>query len=102
VAGVVVFFVGRVIDLIWHATHPEFETAGDQLRAHAVVWLGAHIMLAASGGALLQATKNRGYAVVLAGGLGYAGVAAWHFGNTARCVIPTFPTCSWRSPTSSC
>jgi hypothetical protein len=32
--GVGVFVVGRIVDLIWHATNPEFETATDQLPAH--------------------------------------------------------------------
>jgi hypothetical protein len=32
--GVGVFVAGRVVDLVWHATHPEFETAADQESFH--------------------------------------------------------------------
>ena len=43
--GVALLLAGRLIDLAWHVTHPEFETASDQLRAHAVVWLGVLLLL---------------------------------------------------------
>jgi hypothetical protein len=36
---------GRLLDLQWHVTHDEFETAGDQVRAHWLAWLGAVVLL---------------------------------------------------------
>ncbi|MDQ4023985.1 MAG: hypothetical protein M3217_00620, partial [Actinomycetota bacterium] len=41
-----VAIVGQVVDLQWHATHPEFETAADQLEAHWLVWIGQAALLA--------------------------------------------------------
>jgi hypothetical protein len=40
--------VGRLVDLQWHATHDEFETASDQVRAPWLAWLGALVLLAVS------------------------------------------------------
>jgi hypothetical protein len=77
--GVGVFVVGRIVDLVWHATHPEFETATDQLRAHSVVWVGALLMSWAAVGAFASGRGNTGYLLVLSGGVAYAAVAVWHF-----------------------
>jgi hypothetical protein len=57
-AGVALFVLGRLIDLWGHATHPEFETASDQLRAHAVVWAGALVMLWAAALALTRGSRE--------------------------------------------
>jgi hypothetical protein len=77
--GVGVFAVGRIVDLIWHATHPEFETAADQLQAHSVVWLGALLMIVAAARAFASGNRNGGYLLVLLAGLAYGAVAVWHF-----------------------
>jgi uncharacterized membrane protein YphA (DoxX/SURF4 family) len=79
------------VDLVWHATHEEFETASDQLQAHAVVWAGTLILVAASAAAVIQGTRNRGYAMVLAGTISYAGVAAWHFWEHLQLRDPDLP-----------
>jgi hypothetical protein len=42
--GVAVLAAGRIIDLVWHSDHPEFETAADQVQAHAVAWAGVLLM----------------------------------------------------------
>jgi hypothetical protein len=36
---------GRLLDFWWHATHDEFETGGDQLQAHWLVWIGTILVL---------------------------------------------------------
>jgi hypothetical protein len=89
--GVSVFVAGRIIDLLWHATHPEFETATDQLRAHAVVWLGALLMIAAAARGIGIVTGRSGYVLVLAAGLGYGGVALWHFYEHLQLRDPELP-----------
>jgi hypothetical protein len=89
--GFAVFVAGRVVDLIWHATHEEFETASDQLQAHAVVWAGTLILIAASAAAVFGGTRNRGYGVVLAGAISYAAVAVWHFWEHLQLRDPDLP-----------
>jgi hypothetical protein len=89
--GVGVLVAGRLIDLAWHAANPEFETAADQVRAHAVVWLGNLIILWAAVFALVRGVRARGYTVVLAGALGYAAVAVWHFIEHANLRDPDLP-----------
>jgi thiosulfate reductase cytochrome b subunit len=79
------------VDLAWHATYKEFETASDQLQAHAVVWAGTLILMAGSVTAVVRGTRNRGYAVVLAGTVAYAGVAAWHFWEHSQLRDPDLP-----------
>ena len=46
--GLGALVAGRLFDLWWHSTHEGFETAGDQLQAHWLAWLGALVLLAAS------------------------------------------------------
>ena len=77
--GVAVFLAGRAIDLVWHVTHPEFETASDQLRAHAVVWLGVLILFLTALRGVWQRIPNRGYALMLGATVLYGSVAGWHF-----------------------
>jgi hypothetical protein len=89
--GVGLLVVGRLIDLAWHATHPEFETGADQVRAHAVVWLGALITLWAATFAVLRRVRQLGYPVVLIGAIGYAAVAVWHFIEHANGRDPDLP-----------
>lgn len=80
-AGVIGFLAGRLLDLRWHVTHDEFETAADQLQAHWLAWLGALVLLVAAAGAWRSRPQLRtaATAAILAGGVGYAVVAAWHF-----------------------
>jgi drug/metabolite transporter (DMT)-like permease len=91
VVGVAVFVAGRLIDLAWHATHPEFETAADQVRAHAVVWLGALLVLAAALVVVVRGVPERGYVLVLIGAAGYAAVAVWHLIEHAQGRDPDLP-----------
>ncbi|MGH2674963.1 MAG: hypothetical protein ACRDKA_10175 [Actinomycetota bacterium] len=77
--GFGVFVLGRVIDLIWHATHPEFETAGDQIGAHAVVCIGVLILLVAAVRAVAARPRAGGYLLLLAAVVLDVAVSAWHF-----------------------
>jgi hypothetical protein len=89
--GVGAFVVGRIIDLIWHATHQEFETAADQLQAHSVVWLGALLMIVAAARAFASGHRNGGYLLVLLAGLAYGAVAVWHFYEHSQHRDPDLP-----------
>lgn len=89
--GFALLLVGRGIDLWWHATHPGFETAADQVRAHAAVWVGVLAMLAAAVAALTAGRGTGGHPVILGGALFYAGVAAWHFWEHTRDRDPDLP-----------
>jgi hypothetical protein len=77
--GVVVMLAGEVVDLRWHLTHDEFETAGDQLRAHWLTWLGAVVALAAAVVAAWGGAETYGYRLVAGFGFAYAGLGTWHF-----------------------
>jgi hypothetical protein len=90
-AGAALFALGIVIDLAWHATHEEFETAADQALAHAVLWLGVLVLLTAAVMALSAGTRNRGWVVVLAGATLDAGVHVWHFWEHLRHRDPNLP-----------
>lgn len=90
-AGVGIFIVGRLIDLVFHATHEEFETAVDQIQAHAVVWLGVVVLLAAAMRALSRRKPEGGYFLLLFGTVLYAGVAAWHFWEHSQLRDPDLP-----------
>ncbi len=74
---------GRVLDLQWHRTHPEFETAQDQITAHWLVWLGTLLVIAAAAIALRAAgpvgTERIGYRVALWSNLLYLMLAVVHF-----------------------
>jgi hypothetical protein len=88
--GVGLFIAGRLVDLAWHATHTEFETAADQVRAHAVVWLATIVILWAATVALVRRVRLD-YTVVLTGAVGYAVVAVWHFIEHAGGRDPELP-----------
>ena len=91
-AGLATSVAGRVLDLRWHATHDEFETGADQLRAHWLAWVGAAIVLVA---ALLTwrrpSLRHPFVAVALAGSVGYAVVAGWHFWEHSQLRDPDLP-----------
>jgi hypothetical protein len=73
---------GRLLDFWWHATHDEFETGGDQLQAHWLVWIGTILVLLVGVNALRRGVlgpQRTGYLiVVVANGL-YLPVAVAHF-----------------------
>lgn len=74
--------LGRLLDFRWHATHEEFETGGDQIQAHWLVWLGTIIALAVGIVALRSVrspNERRGYWTVVAGNSLYVPVAVLHF-----------------------
>lgn len=80
-AGVALQLAGQAIDINWHSTHEEFETAPDQLQAHWLLWLGTALTLAA---ALVAARRtapkrNPGLDTTLAAGTVYVLVSIWHF-----------------------
>ena len=73
---------GRLLDFWWHATHDQFESGTDQLRAHWLVWIGTALVLVVGVRALLAGVagpERPGYlTVVLANGL-YVPIAVAHF-----------------------
>ena len=73
---------GRLLDFWWHATHQEFETGGDQLQAHWLVWIGTILVLVVGVRALrdgVTGAERVGYlTVVVANGL-YVPIAVAHF-----------------------
>ncbi len=74
--------LGRLLDFRWHTTHEEFETGGDQIQAHWLVWLGTIIVLAVGIVALRSVhspDQRRGYRTVVAGNSLYVPVAVLHF-----------------------
>jgi hypothetical protein len=80
-AGVAIQLAGGAVDGIWHANHGGFETAGDQLQAHSLIWVG---MLAALAVSALGVRRERGqvrlgYWIVLGSSVVYVTVAIWHF-----------------------
>lgn len=91
IAGIAVFIAGRIVDAMWHASHDEFETATQQVQAHAVVWAGVLILLFASARALRLELRSPGYTAPLAAGLFYAGVAGWHFWEHSHFRDPELP-----------
>jgi hypothetical protein len=77
--GVGAMLADELVDLRWHLTHDEFETGGDQLRAHWLTWLGALVAVAAGAAGTWRGADNGGYRLVAGLGLAYAGLAVWHF-----------------------
>ena len=81
-AAFAVQVAGRLLDFWWHATHDEFETGGDQVTAHWLVWLGTLFVLATSARALraeLSRDERRGYLVIVWANALYVVVAVIHF-----------------------
>ena len=73
---------GRLLDFWWHATHDEFETGGDQLQAHWLVWIGTILVLVVGIGALragVNGTERKGYLTVIAANALYVPIAVAHF-----------------------
>jgi hypothetical protein len=88
-----------VIDLRWHAIHPGFERAADQLQAHWLIWLGVLVTLAAAavGARRVLSSWYSGYRLLLLASVAYALSSAWHFWEHANLRDPVAPTCWWRS-----
>jgi cytochrome bd-type quinol oxidase subunit 2 len=82
---------GRLLDLRWHVTHDEFETAGDQVRAHWLAWLGALVLLVAVAVALSQRRANPAMTALFVAAAGYAVVAIWHFYEHSQHRDPDLP-----------
>jgi cytochrome bd-type quinol oxidase subunit 2 len=89
--GLVLLVAGRVLDLQWHASHDEFETASDQLRAHWLAWVGALVLLVGAGIAVRERHRSPMPAVLLIGAVGYAAVAVWHFYEHSQLRDPDLP-----------
>jgi hypothetical protein len=75
--------LGRLLDLRWHLTNEEFEGVSEQFEAHWLLWLGVLgtllIALLAARQPETPQPERRGYLFLLGSGLGYSGVAVWHF-----------------------
>lgn len=73
---------GRLLDFWWHATHDEFETGGDQLQAHWLVWIGTILVLVVGIRALragVRGAERAGYLIVVVANALYAPIAVAHF-----------------------
>lgn len=80
--GLTAILIGGATDLFWHLSHRgSFESALDQLQAHAAYWLGVTLLGVSSWRGMRKYPANirRGYAVAFASCLGYLGVAVFHF-----------------------
>jgi hypothetical protein len=91
--GIALQLAGQVVDLRWHATHPGFERASDQLQAHWLIWLGVAITLvaAAVGARQVPTSWSGGYRLLLLAGVAYALSSAWHFWEHAQLRDPAAP-----------
>ena len=91
--GVLLQVIGEVIDFRWHASHEEFETASDELRAHWLLWIGSLVTLGAAWFAFRASRQARreGLLFALAAGVGYVGVSIWHFLEHAGGADPALP-----------
>jgi hypothetical protein len=74
------------MDLRWHATHPGFERAADQLQAHWLIWLGvlATLVVATVGASRVPSSWYSGYRLLLLAGVVYALSSGWHFWEHAQ------------------
>ena len=92
-AGIALQVAGQVIDLRWHATHPDFERAADQLRAHWLIWLGVLVTLlaAAVGARRVPSSWYSGYRLLLLASVVYALSSGWHFWEHANLRDPAAP-----------
>lgn len=92
-AGVLIQLVGRAIDGRWHAMHEHFETAGDQVEAHLILWIGVLVTLLVSAltAKRLPVELRSGWPIVLVGSGLYVVAAAWHFWEHSRGVDPLAP-----------
>jgi hypothetical protein len=74
---------GRLLDFWWHASHDEFETGVDQIRAHWLVWSGTILVLLVTVRALrsteIAARERLGYQMALVGNGVYVPIAIIHF-----------------------
>jgi hypothetical protein len=74
-----VHIAGRALDLWWHATHTEFETATDQLQAHWLVWLSVLAAIIVSALAMRETPLKSPFLALLLANAFYVPVAVWHF-----------------------
>jgi hypothetical protein len=73
---------GRLLDFWWHATHDEFETGGDQLQAHWLVWIGTILVLVVGIRAVragVSGAERGGYLTVVVANALYVPIAVAHF-----------------------
>lgn len=92
--GIVLHLLGDLVDLRWHSTHDvetAFESYGSQLEAHWLLWIGAAVTIVVAVLALRSGMGNRGYALVLAMALLYAGASVWHGWEHAHARDPDLP-----------
>lgn len=81
IIGFVGQVLGRLLDLQWHLTHSEFETATDQLRAHWLIWITTLFVIGVAVVALrgdLPSPQRGGYLLVLIANVGYMLVGVIH------------------------
>ena len=91
--GVALQVIGQAIDFRWHATHPEFETARDQLQAHWLLWIGSLVTLVAAWLAVraVRGARREGLLLTVWASLGYVAFSIWHFLEHARGADPDLP-----------
>jgi hypothetical protein len=73
---------GRLLDFWWHGTHDGFETGGDQLQAHWLVWIGTILVLIVGLRAPRQGVQGQvrsGFLVVVWANALYIPIAVAHF-----------------------
>ena len=73
---------GRLLDFWWHATHDEFESGGDQVQAHWLVWIGTVLVLFVGLRALragVRGPERTGYVTVVVTNALYVPIAVAHF-----------------------
>lgn len=80
--GAALVLAGLLYDLRWHAAHDHFETAGDQVEAHWLSWLGLAVVLVLSLTATVRlpaAARPSGLVLTAAAASARAVVTAWHY-----------------------
>lgn len=92
--GIVLHLFGDLVDLRWHSAHDvetAFESYGNQLEAHWLLWIGAAVTMVVAFLALRTGAGNRGYGLVLAMALLYAAGSVWHGWEHAHARDPALP-----------
>lgn len=90
-AVIAVHVVGRALDFWWHATHAAFETAGDQLQAHWLLWLSIIAAIVVSALAMRETPLKGPFLALLVANASYVPIAAWHFWEHYRVRDPDAP-----------
>jgi hypothetical protein len=84
--GLIIGFIGqllgRLVDVQWHLTHSGFESGGQQVQAHWLMWVATLFLIVVAALALRQEMPRNervGYIVVLVSNVAFIGVGVIHF-----------------------